>query len=208
MLRYLLLALFSLMLAGCEGKPEHQALPAGATILILGDSLSYGTGARKGEDYPTLLADKSGWHIVNAGVPGDTSAGGLLRLPELLETYSPQLLLVALGGNDFLRKVPQADTVANLDAILSQAKARQIPTVLVAIPRPNLFGAAMGSLADDPLYLQLAEKTGTPLIAGVFAEVLSQQSLKADPIHPNAEGYRQVADGMREALEKMGYLQP
>lgn len=175
-------------------------------MLVVGDSVTYGTGASPGEDYPTLLARQTGWNVINAGVPGDTTEGGLKRLPSLLEAHAPQLLLVELGGNDFLRRLPSSQTRNNLKAILSQARARGVPAVLVAVPRPNLMGAALRSLSDDPLYAELAEETQTPLIADVLSETLSRNELKADPIHPNAAGYRRIAEGMAEELRALGFL--
>lgn len=98
---YIKLALLSLTLFACSSESKLPALPSNSTVLILGDSLSYGTGATKGEDYPTLLAQNTGWQIINAGVPGDTTAQGLARLPNLLVEHQPSLLIVELGGNDF-----------------------------------------------------------------------------------------------------------
>ncbi len=198
----LLLATFLLMACGA---PKHQAIPAGVTVLVLGDSVSYGTGAGKGEDYPTLLAAKTGWNIINAGIPGDTTAGGLQRLPELLEEHTPRLLLIELGGNDFLRRVPRGDTTANLKAMVAQARAKSIPVVLLAMPQPNLFGAALRSLSDEPMYESIADETQTPLISDVFSGVLSKNELKSDPIHPNAEGYRQVAEQLAADLRELGF---
>jgi acyl-CoA hydrolase len=199
----LLLAIF--LLSACQGE-KNAVIPAGATVLVLGDSVSYGTGAGEGEDYPTLLAADTGWQVINAGIPGDTTAGGLERLPGLLEEHAPQMLLIELGGNDFLRRVPRDETAANLRAMLAQARERNIPAVLVGVPQPNLFGAALGSLSDDPLYEEIAEQEKIPLVPGILAEVLSENVFKADPIHPNAEGYRQVASKLAETLRDLGFL--
>jgi acyl-CoA thioesterase-1 len=205
MKRLILLLLVAVFLVAC-GKQKYAAVPPGATVLILGDSVSYGTGAGKGEDYPTLLASKTGWNIINAGVPGDTTEGGLERLPQLLQEHSPRLLLVELGGNDFLRRVPREQTASNLKAILSQSKAKGIPAVLLAVPRPNLFGAAVGNLSDDSIYEEIAKETDTPIVEDVLSDVMAKNALKSDPIHPNAEGYRHMEEGLREALQELGFL--
>jgi len=205
MKRFLLLLVLAL-LASCGG-PRHDPIPRGATVLVLGDSVSYGTGADDGEDYPSVLGRLTGWKVINAGIPGDTSSGGLQRLPDLLEEHAPKLVLVELGGNDFLRRMPSGQTTSNLTTILAQIKARNIAAVLVAVPQPNLFGAALRSLSDDPIYADVAEQTGTPLVENVLSEVLSKNELKSDPIHPNADGYRKVAEGLAEALSELGYLQ-
>jgi acyl-CoA thioesterase I len=197
--------IFLTSIAACGESAKYAAIPKGATVLILGDSLSYGTGAKDGEDYPALLAKSTGWKIVNKGIPGDTSAGGLERLPDLLTEYQPQLLIVELGGNDFLHQVPKSQTEANLKAILSLAKAQKIKIVLVAIPEFNALRAAVGSLADHPMYDAIAKDMATPLITDVFSEVLSDRTLKADQIHPNATGYSKVNEKIYKALKKLGF---
>jgi acyl-CoA hydrolase len=204
-----LLLIFTLVACGKTAE-KYAAIPQGATVLILGDSLSYGTGANTGtntgEDYPSLLATKTGWQIINAGVPGDTSAGGLERLPALLQQHQPKLLIVELGGNDFLHNVPQTKTMANLKAILTQAKQAAVPTVLVAIPEVSAFRAAMGNLQDHTLFETLAQETSTPLISNVFSEVLSDNTLKADQIHANAKGYAVVSELLYRKLAEFGFL--
>jgi acyl-CoA hydrolase len=199
--------LLLLLMIGC-GKAigKQEVVPPGADVLILGDSLSYGTGASAGEDYPSLLAATSGWHIRNEGIPGNTSAQGLERLPALLEDQQPQLLIVELGGNDFLHNLPEAETYRNLSNIVSLAKAQGVNTVLIAIPEFDKLRAAISRLQDHPLYEKLADETHTALIADVFSEVLSERELKADQIHPNAQGYRLVAQKIREKLLENGYL--
>lgn len=202
----LLIALLPLILAACSSEPQFPPLPKGANVLILGDSLSHGTGAAEGEDYPSLLAANTDWNIINAGVPGDTSAGGLQRLPDLLDRHEVDLLIVELGGNDFIRRVPQQETINNLRTILSEARANGIQPLLLAIPAFSPFGAAVGSLSDHGLYRQLAKETDTPLVEDIFSDVLAKNALKSDPIHPNAEGYRLVEEGLRKALSKKGFL--
>jgi acyl-CoA thioesterase I len=200
---WLLLAVAFLL--GC-GHPKHAAIPPGATVLVLGDSISYGTGANPGEDYPTLLAATSGWKVINAGVPGDTSANGLERLPALLDEHTPQFVMIELGGNDFLQQIPRDQTTSNLRAILTQVKAKGIPAALIAVPAFNPVGAALGNLADSPIYEQIGKETDTPVVTDVLADVLSKNALKSDPIHPNADGYRKVGETLTTALRKLGFL--
>lgn len=201
-----LVVCIAILLVACGGAQPNAPVSTNGTVVILGDSLSYGTGAAKGQDYPSLLAGNTGWQVVNAGVPGDTSADGLERLPELLSEHKIDLLIVELGGNDFLRRVSIDDTTKNIKTILAQSKARNIPTVLLAIPAFSPIGAAFGNLSDHPLYEKLSQETDTPLIEDVFSDVLSKPSLKADYIHPNAEGYQKVELALREALIEQGFL--
>ena len=196
-----------LLLSACSAhKPQYAVIPAGSTVLVLGDSLSYGTDANKGEDYPALLATHSGWHIVNESVPGDTTAGGLARLPQLLEQHKPTLIIVALGGNDFLQQLPLTETTANLKAILTQSKAQSVIAIMVAIPEFNQMKAIFGNLTDHPLYKEIAKESATLLIADVFSDVLSDNKLKSDQVHPNAKGYEVVSEQLAEKLKDLGFL--
>lgn len=195
------------LLACAEKHPPQTAIVQGATVLILGDSLSFGTGAKPEEAYPVLLEKTTGWHIVNAGVPGDTTSGGLQRLPDLLEMHQPKLLLIELGGNDLLHQVSAKQVEENLKSIIAQAKALGVPVALVAIPEISPFMAAVGNLSDHPLYARVAEETQVPLVTDVFSDVLSKRDLKSDQIHPNAQGYAVVASAMQKTLKALGFIQ-
>jgi acyl-CoA thioesterase I len=205
LLRWLSFFYLACILVGC-GNEKLPVIPAGSTVLVLGDSLSYGTGAAEHQDYPTLLAQNTGWNMINAGVPGDTSEQGLARLPALLEEHQPTLLMIVLGGNDFLKKVPLSQTVANLNNMIQMGQSKSITTILVAIPDYQPVKAAFGGLSDHALYATLAKETQTPLIEDVFSPVLSKNALKADYVHPNAQGYRQVEERLRESLIALGLL--
>lgn len=201
----IVVAALAMAWSGEDDVVKHAVIPQGATVLVLGDSLSYGTGANAGEDYPTLLAKSTGWNIINEGIPGDTSAGGLQRLPALLEAHQPKLLILELGGNDLLRQAPQTEIVHNLKTILSMAKAQGVASVLVAIPEISPLKAAVGNLSDHPLYETIAKETATPLIADVFSDVLSDRDLKSDQIHANALGYRVISDKLYVKLQELGF---
>ncbi len=205
MQRWIVLCCITVLFAACRSE-QLPAIPAGATVLILGDSLSYGTGAPAGQDYPTLLAQHSGWHVINAGVPGDTSEQALARLPTLLDEHQPALIVIELGGNDFLRNIAITETEANLRAIIQAAKLNKIQTVLIAIPDYQPIKAAFGGLSDHPMYEKLAEQTQTILVSNIFSPVLSKDALKADYVHPNAAGYQMVEQKLRESLIELGLL--
>lgn len=151
-----LLALLLVLGACSKTARKAQLVPAGSTVLALGDSLTYGTGASPDTAYPTVLAGLTGWQIVNAGVPGDTSAQALQRLPDLLAQHQPKLVIVSIGGNDFLRKLPEDETRAHISAICQQAQKSGAQVLLVAVPKPSI-AAALGQLSDHPLYADLAE---------------------------------------------------
>lgn len=182
---------------------EVQAIPAGATVLVLGDSISYGTGAEHGtQDYPTLLARKTGWQVINAGIAGDVSSGGLSRLPGLLAQHRPRLVIIELGGNDFLRQMVPARVEENLKSIVHLVQQTDAAAILIAMPEVSLAGP----LSDHPLYARAAEATGALLVPNAVSAVLSDGRLRADQVHPNAEGYRQLADALTKQFHDLGVL--
>lgn len=203
--RVVLLALLGL-LAACGGGRKVSPLPAGSPVLAFGDSVTFGTGAAPGEDYPTQLAAISGWNVTNAGIPGDTAEAARGRIRTAIEQAQPALVIVELGGNDFLRRRPEGQIKADLRAILNEVRRANVPVVLVAVPRFSLLGAAVGALPDAELYEKLAEEEEVPLVPKVFGRILADPGLKADQIHPNAAGYRQLAEGIAEALRDVGWL--
>ena len=200
------LALIVLLLAvACGGTKKEAALPAGSKVLALGDSLTAPHGVKPGEDWPTLLAQKTGWIVINAGVSGDTSTGALARLPGLLDEHQPQLVLVSLGGNDMLRKLPQAQTVANLGSMLDLVKARGAKALLLATPKPSIAGAVFNSLSAADFYADVAKDKKVPLIKDALPEVLSDTALKGDQLHPNAAGHALLAEKIHADLKKIGF---
>lgn len=195
------------LLAACGRKkgPRARAVPAGATVLALGDSITYGTGGGGPEaSYPAVLAKLTGWSVVNAGVPGDTSTQALARLPGLLQEHQPQLVLVSIGGNDFLRKMPDADVRANVRRICQLAVQSGAQVLLVAVPRPSMLGALAGSLGDHALYAELADELKLPLHADGWSKVLSDGKLRSDQIHANARGYELFARGVLATAREAG----
>jgi len=203
--RRLLVALGAAPLAACGRRtPRYAAVPPGSTVLALGDSLTFGTGATAEAAYPVRLAELTGWRVVNAGVPANTSAQARERLPQLLAEHTPRLVLLSIGGNDFLRQVPEAETRANIAAMLGEISAGGAQPVLIAVPRPALMAALLRSLDDHPLYEALAEERRVPLFASGWAKVLSDPRLKADQIHANAAGYERFARELHDFLREAG----
>lgn len=197
----------ALTAAGCGRKPPSGApLPRDSVVLALGDSITHGTGADAAAAYPAQLAALTGWRVVNGGVPGDTAAQALERLPALLAEHRPALVIVSLGGNDFLRRIASADTEAALRQVVTLAREAGARVLLVAVPEPSI-GAALGTgLSDHPLYERLADELALPLHAGGWSRVLGDASLKSDQIHANAEGYRVFAEGLAATLRERQFL--
>jgi acyl-CoA hydrolase len=194
-----------LCVAACSRRrAHHERVAQGATVLALGDSITHGTGADAVASYPSVLASLSGWNVVNGGVPGDTSAQALERLPSLLAEHRPALVLVSIGGNDLLRRLPEDDLRRNLERMLDAVKAAGAQAVLIAIPRPTLSAGLTGSLSDHPLYAKLAEQHAVPLVADAWSSVLADARLRSDQIHANAAGYRAFAQALLRRLTELG----
>jgi lysophospholipase L1-like esterase len=196
-----------LLAAGCskKAKPQGKTLPKEAVLLCLGDSLTYGYGAVAGAGYPQQLEQLTGYVTKNAGLNGDTAEGALARLPSLLQDNTPGLVLVSIGGNDFLRGLPLDRTRAALKSLVQTASAGA-QVVLIAQPKPVFLAAATNSLSDHEVYAEVAKETGTPLYSGGWSYVLSRSELRSDQIHANAEGYKVFAERLAAWLRDMKFL--
>ena len=198
-----LLILSCALLAGC-GRRRFRKLVAGDAILAVGDSLTAGFGAPKGVDYPAQLAQMVGRKVINGGVSGDTSAQALARLPALL-AQKPKLVVVSIGGNDFLQRQPESGTRENIRKIAGMIRAADVAAVLVAIPHFTT-GALLGVVSEHPLYAELADELDVPLLKGAWAEILGDKDLKSDAVHANAAGYRLFAERLAGFLRKLGVV--
>jgi lysophospholipase L1-like esterase len=196
----LALVVLALALAGCGERPKLEHLASDAVVLAFGDSLTYGTGAAEHESYPAQLEHLIGRRVVRAGVPGEVTAQALARLPQTLDEHSPRLMLLCIGGNDFLRRlgIPQAE--ANVRAMVKLARARGIDVVLIGTPEPGL------SLAPPAFFAAIAAEFRLPYEDAAMAQVLKDSALKSDPIHPNARGYRVIAERLAERLKQSGAI--
>jgi len=190
----------------CDNKSTESELPAGSTVLALGDSLTEGAGVAREEAWPALLESRTDWIVINGGVSGATSEAALRRLPSLLKQHDPDMVLVTLGGNDMLRHVPQQTTITNLENILALIREHGAQAVLLATPQPSLTGAVFQNLSAPDFYRELAEAQQIPLIEDAIADVISDPRLKGDPLHPNAEGHVLLSEKIFEALQTIGYI--
>ena len=197
------LVLSCALLAGC-GRRRFRKLVAGDAILAVGDSLTAGFGAPKGVDYPAQLAQMVGRKVINGGVSGDTSAQALARLPALL-AQKPKLVVVSIGGNDFLQRQPESGTRENIRKMVADIRATGVPAVLVAIPHFTT-GALLGMVSEHPLYAELADELDVPLLKGAWADILGDKDLKSDAVHANAAGYRLFAEQLAGFLRKLGLV--
>jgi lysophospholipase L1-like esterase len=188
-------------LAACDAHvPSLPPVGPADTIVALGDSLTFGTGVQENESYPAVLSTLIGRTVIREGVPGETTEQGLERLPQVLESHHPRLLLLCLGGNDMLRKVDDALIEARLRELVSRAREQGVSVMLIGVPRPALLSGTA------PFYHRLAEDLGLPLEDKVLADVLHDAKLKSDAIHPNAAGYRRMAEAVAKLLHATGAL--
>jgi len=187
------------LLAACSGgQPKLARLAPDAVVLAFGDSLTFGQGANPGESYPARLEALIGRKVVSSGIVGETSAEGLARLPAALDEAKPQLVILCEGGNDFLRKLDEAQAADNLRAMVRLAKSRGAQVVLIAVPKPGL----LPSPAD--FYAVVAKEFGVPHEEAALRKILTDNALKADLVHPNATGYAKLAEAIAALLKQTG----
>ncbi len=184
----------------CSRQPELPPLAVDAVVVAFGDSLTFGTGAGAGEGYPEVLEQLIGRRVVKAGVPGEISADGLPRLVEVLDREQPALLLLCHGGNDLLRRLDPRQTGENLRAMIRAARERGVAVALIAVPAPGL------TLAPPAFYKELAKEFFLPMEAEILAAILADSELKSEYIHPNAAGYRRLAEAVAALLRTSGAI--
>ena len=166
-------------------------------IVCFGDSLTYGTGAGKGMDYPSQLAKMIGRPVINAGVSGDTTASARQRLERDVLFKAPDIVLITLGGNDLKNGVARDRAFNNLRIIVNSIHNTGAKVIIGGIKFPirdRGFGSA---------YQKLAEDTGAILIPNIFEGIMGNRKLMSDPIHPNDAGYKKIAEKFHEALAQL-----
>lgn len=175
-------------------------------IIFLGDSLTAGLGLDLNDSFPAVIqrrlaSEGRAFEVVNAGVSGDTSAGGLRRLEWALSEGDPQILVVALGGNDGLRGLPPEQLEENLASIIERAQKRGLRVILAGMEAPPNFGADYTTRFRE-VYPALARRYGIPLIPFLLDGVAGEPALnQSDGIHPNQRGAQAVADLVWRTLE-------
>jgi len=175
----------------------HNLDSRGANVIAFGDSLTAGYGARPGEDYPSRLSALIGAPVVNAGVSGDTTQSALARLDNDVLARDPRIVLVGLGGNDFLGGVPIATTEANLREIVRKIEGAGAMVVLLGFRFPSLT-------ADyESMYERVAKDEGCLLVPRILRDILNDASMKSDAIHPNARGYQLMAERIAGPCKKL-----
>lgn len=185
---FLLLIIALVFLQACSDEKQKFELADSDVILAFGDSLTFGTGANPEQSYPAQLAKLTGRTVINAGVPGEISEKALERLPELLNKHHPQLVILCHGGNDLLRKLNVGELESNLGKMVDLIQQSGADVLLVSVPKPGLLMQA------SPVYQRIAEAKDVAIEDGIIAKVEAEIEWKSDPIHPNAIGYKKIAE--------------
>ena len=185
--RFLALAL-ALGAAACGPAAPNLDSP-GSTIVCFGDSITAGIGAGPEESYPHRLSAALGVEVRSLGYPGDTAGAAAARLDQVL-AQDPWLVIVELGGNDLLQRVPVAATEQALRGIVERLLAARIVPVLVEIEVP-VFGGQYGEMFE-----RLGDDYSVPVVDGALRGILTDPALKSDTIHPNAAGYDRLAQAV------------
>jgi len=185
---------------GCQKEVCTDPLFPDAVILAFGDSLTSGIGADRETDYPAILEELTGLRVINAGVSGETTDRGLQRLPEELESFSPELLILLEGGNDMLRRKGLDSLRNNLEQMVVIAQENNTQVLMLAVPEPKL------TASPPDLYEEIAEATGIPLMSDIVTDLQFDRQYKSDPIHLNEAGYRRLAEAIFQKLDDCGSL--
>ena len=169
----------------------------GSNIIAFGDSLTAGYGAAAGEDYPSRLSILIGSTVINAGVSGDTTDEALARLDAVVLTHDPRIVIVGLGGNDYLRSIPISATEANLRAIIRRIHDAHAMVLLLGFRFPSL------SVNYEEMYDRVAGEERCLLVPKILSGILTDPSLKSDEVHPNARGYQLIAERVAGPLQTL-----
>jgi acyl-CoA thioesterase I len=164
--------------------------------VAFGDSLTAGFGASAGQDYPAVLGRRLGRTIVNLGHSGDTTADGLRRLDDVL-ALRPSVVLVCLGGNDSLQKLPPAEMVANLRLICSRLREQAAFVVLIGVRSPTLRDR------NEKLFRRLAAEQRALYVPDIFQGIFLKPIYMSDALHPNDSGYALIAERLERVLKPL-----
>ncbi len=190
------LSIFLLLNFSCSQTPAKRV----SKIIVFGDSLTFGTGAKKSKSYPRNLAKLTGIKIANAGVPGNTVCQAEARLDAVLEKHGPADLVIAtIGGNDITKRVPKENSYRCMNSILKKVKNKGASFLLLAIRPPFVNKKRLNKLEE------IVEEHGQHVHEKIMKGFWLDKSLMADSIHPNAKGYKIMAERVYETLTYLNF---
>ena len=196
--RLLLCLLWTALTVGCsDDQATLEPLSPGSVIVAFGNSLTRGTGAAAESSYPSQLAQLSSFAVINAGIPGEVSAEGLRRIETVIQQNKPALVILCHGGNDLLRKLDPGQTEANLRKMIRLIRNSGSQVIMLGVPKPGLW------LSSAEYYARIGADLRVPVQTDILPDILSKKDLKADPIHPNARGYRILANSIHAFLKEL-----
>lgn len=185
-------------LGGRRPYPITNASPRGTNIIAFGDSLTAGNGAPPGENYVDQLSKSLGVPIINAGVSGNTTLDALNRFDRDVLERDPKIVIVLLGGNDVIRRLPAQESATRIDEITRRIQERGALVVLVAF---NMGGGDLATAVE-----KIAAERGCPFVPNILGGVIGNADLMTDAVHPNAKGYAIVAKRIETAVRP--YVHP
>ena len=174
----------------------QNARPKGSAIIALGNSITEGYGLPADRTYPALLSREFGLPIINQGLSGDTTEGGIRRLELQVLAHNPRVVFIELGGNDLLHKIPRSRTRGNLEEMARRIQAAGAAVVLLAVDGPPGFEDL------DRLYRQVARTTGAVHVPNVIEGFSRNPEFMADEFHPNARGHQIMAQRIATVLRQ------
>ncbi|TQV72327.1 arylesterase [Aliikangiella marina] len=198
-LKSVLLIIFTFAVIGCS-EPKLPPLAYGSKIVAFGDSLTYGVGSGNGPTYPQALAELTGFEVVNEGISGETTTGGLQRFAQVLDKHQPDMVILMEGGNDILRNHNPKTTKQNLATMIEIAQAREIRIIFMGVPEKKLFSDSA------PFYQELAEQYALVYDGDSLSELLRSRQYKSDPIHLNGAGYQALANRIYQLMQTSGAI--
>lgn len=194
-LRFCSIFIFCVFAVGGCAKREIKNIDSqGKNIICFGDSLTFGYGASEGQDYPSALAKMLDIPVLNAGIDGDTTIEALKRIRSDVLEREPLLVIIEFGGNDFLRKIPQEVTINNIKEMIERIQAYGAMVALADIST----GIFLGDYRK--IFSKLAREKGAIFIPSILSGIIANPSMKSDFLHPNAKGYRMIAERIQTAI--------
>ena len=190
------LILFTILMTGCQPLIDNRN-STGTTVVCFGDSLTAGFGAAIGQDYPSLLREKINLPVINAGISGNTTGDALVRLDQDVLTHDPKLVIITLGANDYFHGMPKEETLANMTKIIERIKEHGAMVAWAEVQ--------MGILGDPYIedFTTLANREHILLIPNILRSIIDNPELKHDQIHPNAAGYKIMAERIYQHIKSL-----
>lgn len=175
-----------------RGTPEYAKPTAGENIIFFGDSLVAGVGAAERHDIVSQLSEITGLDIINAGLSGDTTVSALARIQADVLARKPKVVIVLLGGNDFLQRVPAEETNSAIRGIVERILQTGSGVILINENK---------NTASVSVFSKLAKEKHIPYIENLLGDVSRDKKLMSDTIHPNSDGYAAMAQKIKPVLE-------